>query len=175
MKTTGPPRVLSCNELGFAQLRWLLSHYGLELMRVPVNRPIPGSYWGESEAGLIGRRLWVKAETPAHSALHEACHYVCMDTDRRDGLDTDAGGDYEEENSVCYLQILLAGALPCFGRVRMMRDMDAWGYSFRLGSARAWFEGDAEDARSWLQGAGLIDSESRITWRLRGEVNRIGD
>jgi hypothetical protein len=96
-----------------------------------------------------------------------------MDAVRRAGLDTDAGGGCEEENGVCFLQILLAGALPCFGRARMMRDMDAWGYSFRLGSARAWFEGDAEDARSWLLGAGLIDSESRITWRIRGDANRI--
>ena len=31
-----------------------------------------------------------------------------------------------------------------------MADMDAWGYSFRLGSTRAWFERDAEDARAWL-------------------------
>jgi hypothetical protein len=32
-----------------------------------------------------------------------------------------------------------------------MADMDAWGYSFRLGSTRAWFEADAEDAREFLQ------------------------
>ena len=67
-----------------------------------------------------------------------------MDAGRRRGLDTDAGGDYDEENAVCYLQILLADELPGFGRARMMADMDAWGYSFRLGSAQAWFERDAE-------------------------------
>ncbi len=33
--------------------------------------------------------------------------------------------------------------------------MDAWGYSFRLGSTRAWFEGDAQDARAWLSGTEL--------------------
>jgi hypothetical protein len=37
-----------------------------------------------------------------------------------------------------------------------MADMDAWGYSFRLGSTRAWFEGDAEDAREWLEQRGLL-------------------
>jgi hypothetical protein len=37
-----------------------------------------------------------------------------------------------------------------------MQDMDAWGYTFRLGSARAWFEEDAEDARTWLQQRGLL-------------------
>jgi hypothetical protein len=35
--------------------------------------------------------------------------------------------------------------------------MDAWGYTFRLGSARAWFERDAEDARTWLAARGLVD------------------
>ncbi len=29
----------------------------------------------------------------------------------------------------------------------MCRDMDEWGYSFRLGSAANWFAEDAEDAR----------------------------
>ena len=36
------------------------------------------------------------------------------------------------------------------GRERMFSDMDRWGYSFRLGSARAWFNEDAEDAISFL-------------------------
>ncbi len=35
--------------------------------------------------------------------------------------------------------------------------MDAWGYSFRLGSTHAWFESDATDARAWLVAHGLID------------------
>jgi hypothetical protein len=48
----------------------------------------------------------------------------------------------------------------------MQNDMDAWGYTFRLGSARAWFEGDAEDAYAWLQREGIVDQEG-ITWRLR--------
>jgi hypothetical protein len=34
--------------------------------------------------------------------------------------------------------------------------MDAWGYSFRFGSARAWFERDADDARGWLARRGLL-------------------
>ena len=51
---------------------------------------------------------------------------------------------------MCYLQVLLAGELADVGRERLMGDMDAWGYSFRLGSTRAWFEGDAADARHWL-------------------------
>ena len=34
---------------------------------------------------------------------------------------------------------------------RAFADMDAWGYTFRLGSARAWFERDAEDAAAFLQ------------------------
>jgi len=34
--------------------------------------------------------------------------------------------------------------------------MDEWGYTFRLGSARAWFENDAEDARAFLVQKNLL-------------------
>ena len=167
--TETPPvrRYADCDHDGLARL---LARYGLELEACPDDAPIPGSFWGDEEAGLIGDRLLVRADTPLHSALHEACHYACLDAGRRAGLDTDAGGDYDEENAVCYLQILLADELPGFGRARMMADMDAWGYSFRLGSARSWFEEDAEDARSWLQRHGLIDASGRPTFALRTDA-----
>jgi hypothetical protein len=79
-----------------------------------------------------------------------------MDDERRADLDTDAGGDFEEENAVCYLQILLADHIPGFGRGRCMDDMDTWGYTFRLGSAKQWFEQDAEDAQQWLEERDLL-------------------
>jgi hypothetical protein len=147
--------------------RGLLGRYGLRLLAVPPGAPIPGSWWGDREAGLRGRALHARPDTPLHSVLHEACHFVCMTAPRRAALDTDAGGDYDEENAVCYLQVLLAGELPGFGRARMQADMDAWGYTFRLGSARAWFERDAEDARAWLRRHALVDIRDRPTWRLR--------
>ena len=90
-----------------------------------------------------------------------------MDQTRRKGLDTNAGGDYDEENAVCYLQILLAEALEQFGRERMFRDMDRWGYTFRLGSAQAWFESDAEDALTWLLQRNLVNQQSQPRWTLR--------
>lgn len=147
--------------------RALLGRYALELRVVPGDTPIPGSWWGEREAGLQGDRLYARPDTPLHSVLHEACHFVCMTPARRAALDTDAGGGYDEENGVCYLQVLLADELAGFGRARMFADMDAWGYSFRLGSAARWFEQDALDARAWLQGYGLVDASDRPTWRLR--------
>lgn len=162
--------VLCCGELGgqsFEALLGLLRHYGLRVERVPSEEEIPGSYWGDAEAGLIGDCLFVRDDTPVHSILHEACHYICMDAERRARLHTDAGGDCLEENGVCYLQILLADELPGVGRSRMFTDMDAWGYSFRLGSARAWFEQDADDARKWLLENGLIDLDTYPLWRLR--------
>ena len=168
------PRVHRYRDCDADALARLLARYGLVLEVCPGDAPIPGSFWGEEEAGLIGDRLLLRADTPLHSVLHEACHYVCMDAGRRAGLDTDAGGDYDEENGVCYLQILLADELPGFGRARMMADMDAWGYSFRLGSARAWFEGDAEDARAWLQRQGIIDAAGRPTFMLRVVTGRPG-
>jgi hypothetical protein len=159
--------VLACGEFGLSRLDSPLRKFGLRVAQVPANAAIPGSYWGDPEAGLIGTRLMVRDDTPAHSALHEACHWVCMDEVRRKALHTDAGGDVAEENAVCYLQILLADEIPGVGRARLFRDMDAWGYSFRLGSARAWFERDAEDARAWLLDRCLIDSADRPTWRVR--------
>ena len=142
-------------------LERLLAGYGLRVERVAVGAAIPGTHWGEPEAGLVGHTLYLREDTPVHSALHEACHWICMPPERREGLHTDAGGDDDEENGVNYLSILLAGNLAGFGADRMLADMDAWGYTFRLGSARAWFERDAEDARAWLQARGLIDEHAR--------------
>ena len=90
-----------------------------------------------------------------------------MDQQRRENLDTDAGGGYEEEDGVCYLQILLSEHLAEMGKERMFSDMDEWGYSFRLGSSRAWFENDAEDAIAWLQQYGLIDKHIQPAWKVR--------
>lgn len=161
------PAVMTVEELGLDALAALFSPYGLACELRTGQDEIPGSFWGDSEAGLVGSRLIVRPDTPVHSALHEGCHFVCMTPQRRAGLHTDAGGGYDEENAVCYLQILFAERLEAVGRWRLMQDMDAWGYSFRLGSARAWFEQDAEDARLWLLDAGVIDADSRPTGRLR--------
>ncbi|MBV8399089.1 MAG: hypothetical protein JOZ17_10150 [Acetobacteraceae bacterium] len=145
----------------------LLSRYGLTLTLVAPEEVIPGSYWGESEAGLKGDRLYARLDTPVHSVLHEASHYICMAPERRAGLDRDAGGNDSEESAVCYLQVLLADELPGVGRERLASDMDEWGYSFRLGNTRTWFNSDAEDARVWLVEHGVIDSDNRLTWQLR--------
>ena len=162
--------VLRLTQIGLPVMTALLEKYGLVCEQVETGSAIPGSFWGDEEAGLIENGLLVRADTPIHSILHEACHYVCMTPHRRDGLHTDAGGDYDEENGVCYLQIQLAGYLPAVGRDRMMQDMDVWGYSFRLGSARAWFERDAGDAIQWLLERGLIDASGRPAWKLRDDV-----
>lgn len=145
----------------------LLVAYGLDLRLVEPGADIPGSYWGDSEAGLQGNTLLARLDTPVHSLLHEAAHYICMSPERRVGLDRDAGGDDAEESAVCYLQVLMADLIHGFGREAAWRDMDEWGYSFRLGSARAWFEEDAADARGWLLAEGIIDATERLTGRLR--------
>lgn len=167
------PDVLSVRQLGIEALQALLGGYGLRCEYVDAGHDIPGSFWGDSEAGLVGDRLLLRDDTPVHSAFHEACHFICMTPDRRSGLHTDAGGDYDEENAVCYLQILLAERLPGVGRERLMADMDAWGYSFRLGSAKAWFERDAEDASAWLMEEGIIDSTGNPSGQLRETLTEI--
>jgi hypothetical protein len=160
-------QVLVTAQVDLQQLVELLARFGLHTVLVADGAAIPGSYWGDREAGLIGDRLYVRADTPLQSALHEACHYICMSPARRTLLHKDAGGDFDEENAVCYLQILLADHVDGFGRDRMLADMDAWGYTFRLGSARAWFEQESDDARSWLMKAGLVDATLTPSWRVR--------
>ncbi len=147
------------------RLAAFLRRYGLRMNLVPCADRIPGSYWGDREAGLIGDDIFVRLDTPAHSLLHESAHFVCMTAQRRARLDTDAGGDEAEENAVCYLQILCAGEWADFGRDRMCRDMDEWGYTFRLGSAAEWFARDAADAQQWLLRRAIIDMHDRLTYR----------
>ena len=159
--------MLLVNSIDRLALELLLDRYGLDLTLVAPEEVIPGSYWGEREAGLIGSKVYVRLDTPLHSLLHESAHFICMTAERRTGLNTDAGGDDAEENAVCYLQVLMADVLPGVGRARICRDMDEWGYSFRLGSAGVWFEEDADDARQWLVRHGLIDDASRLTHALR--------
>jgi hypothetical protein len=159
-----------CSHRLAAPLAQILARYGLQIAHVPPGQAIPGSFWGDSEAGLIGNTLYLRDDTPLHSALHEASHYICMSPQRRSGLHTDAGGGYEEENAVCYLQILLAGQFPGVGRRRMQQDMDTWGYTFRLGSAAAWFEQDAEEAFEWLLQRHIIDNDGQPSWNLH--INR---
>lgn len=151
-----PGSVLRLADVNLEQVRRCLADWGLRLQLVNPPDPIPGSFWGDEEAGLIADRLYARPDTALHSILHEACHWLCMDEQRRAQLDTNAGGDYDEENAVCYLQILLADRIPGFSRSRCMVDMDNWGYSFRLGSARSWFEQDAQDAHEWLRQRGLL-------------------
>jgi hypothetical protein len=145
----------------------LLAGYGARLVELAAHETIPGSYWGESEAGLIGDAVYARADTPAHSLLHELCHYICMDDERRAALATDAGGNDDEESAVCYLQVLLAQNLRGFSTEQCLRDMDSWGYSFREGSARAWFESDGRYARAWLLAHGLIDVKQKPINKLR--------
>lgn len=155
------------SDLSDDSLQQLLSRYGMQLFRVSAGEDIPGSHFGDSEAGLIGNGLYVRTDTPLHSALHETCHYICMDSRRRQNLHTDAGGDYDEENGVCYLQILLARHISGNSSEQLMREMDEWGYTFRLGSAARWFTEDADDARRWLLEHQLINPDNEPTFKLR--------
>ena len=147
--------VLRLADLDEAIARALLARFDLQLQRVPDGEPIPGSFWGDEEAGIIGSTVYARDDTPVHSLLHEAGHLIVLPADRRPDVHTDATESIEEEDATCCLQIVLADELPGVGRERLMRDMDAWGYSFRLGSTRAWFEHDAEDAREFLRARGL--------------------
>ena len=166
MMTSQPPvpDVMRLGELGFAPASALLSRFGLTLEAVADGEPIPGSFWGDDEAGIIGHTVYARADTPVHSVLHEAGHLLVLPVERRGAVHTDATDSIDEEDATCYLQIVMGDALPGVGSARIMADMDAWGYSFRLGSTRAWFEGDAENARLWLVEHGLIDAAGALLY-----------
>jgi hypothetical protein len=166
--------VIELRDLADGALLPLLETYGMELIPVREGGRIPASYWGEPEAGLAGRCIFARADTPVHSVLHEMTHYICMSSERRAALWRDAGGDVHEECAVCYLQVLLADRLPGVGRSALLEDLDRWGYSFREGSAAAWFVGDGTAARIWLIDAGLIGVGGNLRFRLRdGAANAL--
>ncbi len=150
----------------------LLAEFDLRLEIVDAGLAIPGSYWGEPEAGIIGATVIARRDTPLHSILHEASHLIVLAPDRRALVHTNASDSIAEEDASCYLQIALADRLPGVGRERIQREMDDWGYTFRLGSARAWFERDAEDARAWLDARGLLaKAKGQLTCRPSQAIN----
>ena len=157
-----PVDVLRLGELGFAAAATLLARYGLGLEPVADGEPIPGSFWGDDEAGIIGHTVYARADTPVHSLLHEAGHLLVLPVEKRAQVHTDATDSIDEEDATCYLQCGLGDARPGVGSARIMADMDTWGYSFRLGSARAWFEEDAENARTWLIDKGLLRANGQL-------------
>ncbi len=154
--------VLLLRDVAADEVAALLARYGLRLERVADGAPIPGSYWGEPEAGIVGATVHARGDTPLHSLLHEAAHLIVLPPGRRDAVHTDATDSIEEEDAVCVLQSLLGDVLPGVGADRILADMDAWGYTFRLGSARAYVQGDAAEAWAWLRRAGLVDDDGRL-------------
>ena len=64
--------VLLCNEIDLNNLQALLSRYGMKIQNVNGDESIPGSFWQPPEAGLIDNTLYIRNDTPVHSALHEA-------------------------------------------------------------------------------------------------------
>ncbi|MEP6632646.1 MAG: hypothetical protein ABJA62_00395 [Luteimonas sp.] len=157
-----PHEVLLLRDIVFADAHALLARYGIALERVDAGAPIPGSYWGAPEAGVIGAVVYARDDTPVHSLLHEAAHLIVLPSERRAAVHTDATDSIEEEDAVCILQALLGDAVAGVGRARVLADMDGWGYTFRLGSAAAYFEHDADGAWDWLALRKLADARSRV-------------
>lgn len=154
--------VLLLRDIAFADVAALLDRYGLILKHVADGAPIPGSYWGEPEAGIVGNVVHARNDTPVHSLLHEAAHLIVLSPGQRAAVHTDATDSVEEEDAVCVLQGLLGDVLPGVGRDRIHADMDAWGYTFRLGSAGAYVDHDADSAWHWLSARGLVGADRAL-------------
>ena len=168
---TVPSQVLLLRDIAFADVAALLARYGLQLQHISDDAPIPGSYWGEPEAGLVGDTVFARDDTPVHSLLHEAAHLIVLPPDRRAAVHTDATDSLAEEDAVCVLQSLLGDAIPGVGGARVLADMDAWGYTFRLGSARAYVEHDACAAWTWLQQRALVTSMRTLSFPDRRDLH----
>ena len=104
--------MLRLADIGFDAPDRLLAGLGLVLSRVPDGEPIPGSYWGECEAGLIGSTVFARADTPVHSLLHEAGHLLVMPPERR-------AADHARLNAL----LGLAEALAC-RRANLLKYFD---------------------------------------------------
>ncbi len=154
--------MLTLADIGFEAPRALLARYRLELEQVESDQQIPGSYWGECEAGIVGHTVYARPDTPVHSLLHEASHLIVLPEEKRADVHTDATDSIDEENAVCVLQALLGDELRGVGKERIWADMDEWGYTFRLGSAKAYFENDASDAFAFLTARNLINTEKTL-------------
>ena len=160
--------MLRINGIDRVALAMLLARYGLELTLVAPQEVIPGSYWGDSEAGLIGHRIHARLDTPLHSVLHEAAHSICMTPERRAGLDTDAGGD----DAGGVRRVLSAGAAGrCAAGGRAASGCSAtWTSGATASGWAAQQPGsnqDADDARAWLVKHGVLDAQCRVTYANR--------
>ena len=151
-------------------MRPLFDRYQLELQEVPADKDIPHSFWGAPEAGRRQATLYARADTPIHSLLHEACHFICMPPALRERLDIDAGGSALEENACCFLQLLLSDYIPGFNQHIHLHDMNTWGYNFRLGSSSCWFYADSDDARDWLIQHKIVNETNQPTWNTRQQL-----
>ena len=87
--------VLRIADLDNSAIESLLARYGLSLARVADGVPIPGSFWGDDEAGIIGNTVYVRSDTPVHSLLHEAGHLIVLPAERREEVHTDATDSIE--------------------------------------------------------------------------------
>ena len=154
--------MLTIADIGFEAPRALLARYDLVLIQVEDSLAIPGSFWGECEAGVIGHCVYARFDTPVHSLLHEASHLIVMPEEKRSNIHTDASDSVAEEDAVCILQALLGDELAGVGRERIWADMDTWGYTFRLGSAKAYFENDANEAFEFLLVRRLINTSHQL-------------
>ena len=154
--------MLTIADIGFEEPRALLARFGLVLIQVEDSLAIPGSFWGECEAGVIGHCVYARFDTPVHSLLHEASHLMVIPEEKRSNIHTDASDSVAEEDAVCILQALLGDELTGVGRERVWTDMDTWGYTFRLGSAKAYFENDANEAFAFLLARRLINTSHQL-------------
>ncbi len=59
--------VLAVPDVPLASIEALLARYDLTLQLQADNEAITGSFWGDSEAGIVGQTVFVRNDTSVHS------------------------------------------------------------------------------------------------------------
>ena len=142
-------------DIGFDDVAALLARYGLAARARRRRRADPRQLLGRTRSRPDRPRVHARDDTPVHSLLHEAAHLIVLPPER-------ARRAYRRHRFGRGRRRRLRAAVaarrrPARRRPRaLMADMDAWGYTFRLGSARAYFERDAEDAGPGCSARGLV-------------------
>jgi hypothetical protein len=157
--------VLTLADIHFDDAAALLHRFGLRCSASPTAHRFPAATGANRGRDHRQRTVYARSDTPVHSLLHEACHLIVLPPERRAPC-TPTPPIRSRGRRGLLLQGLLADALPGVGSDRVLADMDAWGYTFRLGSARAWFEHDADDAWAWLQDADWSTQRAPCSSRL---------
>lgn len=142
--------VLCLVELGEVLVVVLFVCFDLWFECVVDGELIFGSFWGDEEVGIIGIIVYVCGDMLVYLLLYEVCYLIVLLLECCVVVYIDVIDLIEEEDVICYLQIVLVDVFLGVGCDWLMVDMDVWGYLFWFGLICVWFEQDVENVCQFL-------------------------